>query len=145
MKTRAPFASRIRLHAVLYGAAVLLSACGGAADDRNGQQVLAADTVASPVVGATNTAPGAVAALTDASVNGAGTMAPVTASQTDTGTAAPEPAPPVAAPAVSADTGVAANPAAASGAPAANFDLSGYQPADPVAGAEAAQAPQAPY
>jgi hypothetical protein len=145
MKTPVLFASRIRLHAVLYGAAVLLSACGGAADDRKGQQLLAADTVASPVAGATNTAPGDVAALTDASVNGAGTMAPVTASHTDTGAAAPEPAAPVAAPAVSADTSVAANPAAASGAPAANFDLSGYQPADPAAGAEAVQAPQAPH
>lgn len=145
MKTRAPFASRVRLHVVLYGAAVLLSACGGAADDRNGQQVLAADTVASPVAGATNPAPADVAAPNHASVNSAGAPAPVAVSQTDTGAAAPEPAAPVAAPAVSAGTGVAANPATASGAPAANFDLSGYQPADAAAGAGAAQAPQAPY
>ena len=145
MKTRATFASRIRLHAVLCGAAIFLSACGGGADNTGGQQILAAEIVASPAAGAANMVANTVTAPTGASLNSAGTPAPVAVSQADAGVTAPETAATVAAPAVNADTSVAATPATASAAPAANFDMSGYQPADPAAGAEADQAPQVPY
>jgi hypothetical protein len=145
MKTRATFASRIRLHAVLCSAAILLSACGGAADTSNGQQVLAADIVISPTAGAAGTAPANVAAPGAGAVSSESAPAPVAVSQAEINATAPELATPVAAPAVNGDASVAANPAAASTAPAANFDLSGYQPADPAAGANSAQAPQAAY
>lgn len=97
MKTRATFASRIRLQAVLCSAAILLSACGGGADNTDGQQILAADIVASPAAGAANMVAGTVTAPTDAFLNSAGAPAPVAVSQADAGVTAPETAAPVAA------------------------------------------------
>lgn len=141
MKKRATFASQVRLHAVLCGAAIFLSACGGTADTMGDNRALAADTTAVPVqAGAGNAPVNAVPAFDTAVASAA---APVAAAVTSTETFAPtEPAaseqPANASAAGAAD--MTATAAAAPATPAANFDLSGYQSTD--AASDAARAPQ---
>lgn len=132
MTKRATFVFRVRLHAALCSAAVLVSACGGSAETMGEQQVLSAQTVASPADVATGAAPGVT-----------GIASAVDTARTEPGAAA------VAAPAPEA-TPAASYPAAAGNssetsqanttAPAASFELSGYQSTEAAPAADAVQA-----
>lgn len=134
MTKRATFVSRVRLHAALCSAAILVSACGGSADTMGEQQMLSAQTIASPA----DVATGATSGVTG------------TASAVDT--APNDPAATDAAVEVAEATRAATYAAAASTsretshvnttAPAANFELSGYQSTDAAPAAGTVQAPR---
>ncbi len=134
MTKRATFVSRVRLHAALYSAAILVSACGGSADTMGEQQILSAQTIASPASVTTGAAPGVT-----------GIASAADTAQTEPAAAA------VAAPAPEA-TPAATYPATAGNstetsqanttAPAANFELSGYRSTEAAPAADAVQAPR---
>lgn len=145
MKTFVTFASQVRLHAVLCSAAVLLSACGGGADTGNGQQLLAAEVAANPaVMSPAATANVAAQAQTPATADAVPAAAPADQAAMNSVSAMSEAASETVEQAASVNAETTASPAAGAIPPAANFDLSGYQPAEPLSAADAGQAAQAP-
>jgi len=140
MKKPLTFASAIRLKAALCcSVAVLLTACGGMADESANQQLLADTVVSETVVAANAGATGAVDTLPATPETVAQeTAAPAVPAPAAYGSAAPAMPDPSIAPTDSAD--VTAAPASQSGgasAPASSeFSLNGYQ--DTAASSDAA-------
>jgi hypothetical protein len=138
MKKRVTFAVQVRRHAVVCGAAVLLSACGGSSADTMGNgPAMAAETVAAPVQAGAAKLPLPAVAAVDTAV--ASEPAPTVAAVTSTETFAPT-APAATEQLANAST---ADANASAATPSANFDLSGYQNNDAAPSADQpAQAPQ---
>lgn len=137
MTKRATFVSRVRLHAALCSAAILVSACGGSADTMGGQQMLSGQTVANPGDVAAKAAPGTapgVAVSANAIDTAQSEPAAIAAAAP-----APEAMPAATYPAVAGNTGDTSH--AQTAVPAANFDLSGYQSSDAAPAADASQMP----
>lgn len=134
MTKRAPFVSRVRLHAALCSAAILVSACGGSADTMGEQQMLSTQTIASPADVSTGAAPGAT-----------GFASTVDMAQTEPAATTPTAPVPEATPAATYPAAAGTNSETAHAnttAPAANFELSGYQSTEAAPATDAVQAPR---